>query len=135
MDDSVRLAREAGLADVNVTVQIWPHMIHAWPMWNAKITEGRQAVTHWLFEWPREAQPLMQVSWSVVVASAAAAFWSPFAAAACALDTLMDPPLAARADAGSSAAITMHKTKRMIYLRFGFHVNSARARTVPARVR
>ena len=57
----------------------------------------------------------MQLSRSVVVAIAAAAFWSPFAAAACALDTLMDPPpFAARADAGSSAAITMHKTKRMM---------------------
>ena len=44
MDDSVRFARAAGLADVNVTLQVWPHMIHAWPMWNAKLTEGRQAL-------------------------------------------------------------------------------------------
>src|SRR6476660_2786677 len=50
----------------------------------------------------------MQLSRSVVVAIAAAAFWSPFAAAACALDRLMDPPpFAARAVAGNSAAITM----------------------------
>jgi acetyl esterase/lipase len=34
------------LADVNVTLQVWPHMIHAWPMWNAKLAEGRQALAH-----------------------------------------------------------------------------------------
>jgi acetyl esterase/lipase len=44
LDDSVRLARAAGLVDVNVTLQVWPHMIHAWMMWNAKLTEGRQAL-------------------------------------------------------------------------------------------
>ena len=44
LDDSVRLARALGLADVNVTLQVWPHMIHAWMMWNAKLTEGRQAL-------------------------------------------------------------------------------------------
>jgi acetyl esterase/lipase len=44
LDDSVRFARAAGLADVNVTLQVWPHMIHAWPMWNAKLTEGRRAL-------------------------------------------------------------------------------------------
>jgi acetyl esterase/lipase len=33
-----------GLADVSVTLQVWPHMIHAWAMWNAKLTEGRQAL-------------------------------------------------------------------------------------------
>jgi len=44
LDDAVRFARAAGLADVNVTLQVWPHMIHAWPMWNAKLTEGREAL-------------------------------------------------------------------------------------------
>jgi acetyl esterase/lipase len=44
LDDSVRFARAFGLADVNVTLQVWPHMIHAWAMWNAKLTEGRQAL-------------------------------------------------------------------------------------------
>jgi epsilon-lactone hydrolase len=44
LDDSVRFARALGLADVNVTLQVWPHMIHAWMMWNAKLTEGRQAL-------------------------------------------------------------------------------------------
>lgn len=44
LDDSVRFARVLGLADVDVTLQVWPHMIHAWPMWNAKLAEGRQAL-------------------------------------------------------------------------------------------
>jgi acetyl esterase/lipase len=44
LDDSVRFAREAGAADVAVTLEIWPHMIHAWPMWNAKLADGRKAL-------------------------------------------------------------------------------------------
>jgi hypothetical protein len=60
-----------------------------------------------------------------MVESAAAASWSPRAAAACALDRLMDPPpFAAKAEAGSSAAITIHKTKRMMTSVFDFHVNA-----------
>jgi len=46
LDDSVRFARAAGLADVNVTLEVWPHMIHAWPMWNAKLADGRRALEH-----------------------------------------------------------------------------------------
>jgi acetyl esterase/lipase len=44
--DSVRLAGAAGAADVAVTLEIWPHMIHAWPMWNAHLTAGRRALSH-----------------------------------------------------------------------------------------
>jgi epsilon-lactone hydrolase len=44
LDDAVRFARAAGLADVNMTLQVWPHMIHAWAMWNAKLTAGREAL-------------------------------------------------------------------------------------------
>ena len=44
LDDSVRFARALGLADINVTLQVWPHMIHAWMMWNARLTEGREAL-------------------------------------------------------------------------------------------
>ena len=44
LDDSVRFAGAAALADINVTLQVWPNMIHAWPMWNAKLAEGRQAL-------------------------------------------------------------------------------------------
>ena len=42
--DASRLAEAAGTADVDVTLQIWPHMIHAWPLWNAKLRDGRRAL-------------------------------------------------------------------------------------------
>jgi epsilon-lactone hydrolase len=35
---------ETGSADVAVTLEIWPHMIHAWPMWNAHLEAGRLAL-------------------------------------------------------------------------------------------
>jgi monoterpene epsilon-lactone hydrolase len=44
LDDSTRLAAAAGAADVPVTLEIWPHMIHAWPLWNAKLAAGREAL-------------------------------------------------------------------------------------------
>lgn len=44
LDDAVRLAAAAGEADISVTLQIWPHMIHAWPLWNAHLEPGRQAL-------------------------------------------------------------------------------------------
>ena len=46
LDDAVRLARAAGEADVPVTLEIWPHMIHAWPVWNARLEPGREALSH-----------------------------------------------------------------------------------------
>jgi epsilon-lactone hydrolase len=46
LDDSVRLAGVAGAADVAVMLEIWPDMIHAWPLWNAKLEAGRQALVH-----------------------------------------------------------------------------------------
>ena len=53
-----------------------------------------------------------------MVESAAAACKSPRAAAACVCDKLMEPPpVAAKAETGSKAAITTHKTKRIMYLR------------------
>ena len=42
--DSTRLAAAAGAAEVPVTLEIWPHMIHAWPMWNAHLEPGRRAL-------------------------------------------------------------------------------------------
>jgi epsilon-lactone hydrolase len=42
--DATRLAAAAGCANVNVTLEIWPHMIHAWPVWNAALAEGRRAL-------------------------------------------------------------------------------------------
>jgi acetyl esterase/lipase len=44
LDDSARFAAAAGAADVSVTLEIWPHMIHAWPMWNARLEPGRRAL-------------------------------------------------------------------------------------------
>ena len=44
LDDAVRLAARAGAADVAVTLEIWPHMIHAWPLWNAHLEDGRRAL-------------------------------------------------------------------------------------------
>jgi acetyl esterase/lipase len=44
--DATRLAAAAGAADVDVTLQIWPHMIHAWPVWNAGLQEGRRALVY-----------------------------------------------------------------------------------------
>jgi epsilon-lactone hydrolase len=29
-----------------VTLEIWPHMIHAWPMWNARLEPGRRALAN-----------------------------------------------------------------------------------------
>jgi epsilon-lactone hydrolase len=44
LDDATRLAARAGAAEVAVTLEIWPHMIHAWPLWNAHLEEGRRAL-------------------------------------------------------------------------------------------
>ncbi len=44
LDDATRLAAQAGAADVAVTLQIWPRMIHAWPLWNAHLEDGRRAL-------------------------------------------------------------------------------------------
>ena len=46
LDDAARLAARAGAADVAVTLQIWPHMIHAWPLWNAHLKDGRRALAN-----------------------------------------------------------------------------------------
>ena len=42
--DSTRFAAAAGTADVCVTLEIWPRMIHAWPLWNARLEPGRRAL-------------------------------------------------------------------------------------------
>ncbi len=46
LSDSARLAAAAGAADVATTLEIWPHMIHAWPLWNARLEAGRRALAH-----------------------------------------------------------------------------------------
>ncbi|TCR93217.1 alpha/beta hydrolase [Rhizobium sp. BK376] len=42
--DATRFTAAAGEADVPVTLEIWPQMIHAWPLWNARLEAGRQAL-------------------------------------------------------------------------------------------
>jgi len=44
LDDATRLAAVAGAADVRVTLEIWPQMIHAWPLWNAHLGPGGRAL-------------------------------------------------------------------------------------------
>ena len=44
LDDATRFASAAGAADVPVTLEIWPHMIHAWHLWNAQLEAGRRAL-------------------------------------------------------------------------------------------
>ena len=44
LDDATRFATVAGAADVRVTLEIWPQMIHAWPLWNAHLEPGRRAL-------------------------------------------------------------------------------------------
>jgi len=46
LEDSTRFAAVAGAANVAVTLEIWPDMIHAWPMWNAHLEPGRRALAH-----------------------------------------------------------------------------------------
>jgi epsilon-lactone hydrolase len=44
LSDATRLAEALGAADVDVSLEIWPHMIHAWPVWNAALSDGRLAL-------------------------------------------------------------------------------------------
>jgi acetyl esterase/lipase len=44
--DATRFAAAAGTVDVAVTLEVWPHMIHAWPLWNARLQPGRQALAN-----------------------------------------------------------------------------------------
>jgi acetyl esterase/lipase len=45
LSDATRLVAALGSADVPVTLEIWPRMIHAWPLWNARLEAGRRALT------------------------------------------------------------------------------------------
>jgi epsilon-lactone hydrolase len=44
--DATRFAAAAGAAEVAVRLEIWPQMIHAWPLWNAKLEPGRRAIAN-----------------------------------------------------------------------------------------
>jgi monoterpene epsilon-lactone hydrolase len=44
LSDSTRLAANLGAANVRTSLEIWPDMIHAWPLWNARLRAGREAL-------------------------------------------------------------------------------------------
>lgn len=44
LDDSLSLARVAGLADVHVDLQIWPEMVHVWHLFHPMLAAGRRAI-------------------------------------------------------------------------------------------
>lgn len=44
--DATRFASAAGAANVPVTLEIWPHMIHAFALWNAHLEPGRRALAN-----------------------------------------------------------------------------------------
>lgn len=46
LEDATRFAAAAGAAGVAVTLEIWPHMIHAWHLWNAHLEPGRRAIAN-----------------------------------------------------------------------------------------
>ncbi|MFS8038319.1 alpha/beta hydrolase [Xanthobacter sp. AM11] len=45
LDDSVRLTGRLAAGDVKVRLSVYPQMIHAWPIWYHRLTEGRRALT------------------------------------------------------------------------------------------
>src|SRR5271166_2577716 len=44
LDDAIRLAKLAGAADVRVDLQIWPEMIHVWPLFHPELKAGLRAI-------------------------------------------------------------------------------------------
>ena len=44
LDDSIQLARVAGMADVPVDLQIWPEMIHVWHSYHPILSAGKRAI-------------------------------------------------------------------------------------------
>jgi len=44
LDDSIALARKAGVSDVMVDLQIWPEMIHIWHLYFPMLSAGRRAI-------------------------------------------------------------------------------------------
>ena len=44
LDDAIRLAKVAGVADVRVDLQIWPEMVHVWHIFHPELKAGRRAI-------------------------------------------------------------------------------------------
>ncbi len=45
LDDSTRLASAAGAANVSVTMEVWPEMVHVWHLFHPRLSAGRRAIT------------------------------------------------------------------------------------------
>ncbi|MFO1150611.1 MAG: alpha/beta hydrolase [Alsobacter sp.] len=56
LSDAVRLAEAAGAAEVPVTLEIYPGMIHAFPLWHRRLSAGRRAIAH--------AARFLQAAWA-----------------------------------------------------------------------
>ena len=44
LSDSITVAERAGLAGVDVRLEIWPEMIHVWHAWSGQLTAARRAI-------------------------------------------------------------------------------------------
>jgi acetyl esterase/lipase len=44
LDDAIRLAQRAGAADVRVDMQVWPEMVHVWPLFYPELRAGKRAL-------------------------------------------------------------------------------------------
>jgi epsilon-lactone hydrolase len=44
LDDALRLAKVAGMADVGVDLEIWPEMIHVWHLFHPELDAGCRAI-------------------------------------------------------------------------------------------
>jgi monoterpene epsilon-lactone hydrolase len=44
LDDAIRLAQRAGAADIRVDLQIWPEMVHVWPLFHPELQAGKRAI-------------------------------------------------------------------------------------------
>jgi acetyl esterase/lipase len=44
LDDAVRLAQRAGAADIRVDLQVWPEMVHVWPLFWPELDTGKRAL-------------------------------------------------------------------------------------------
>jgi monoterpene epsilon-lactone hydrolase len=56
LSDAARLAEAAGAADVPVTLEVYPGMIHAFPLWHQRLSSGRRAIAH--------AARFLQAAWA-----------------------------------------------------------------------
>jgi phosphinothricin tripeptide acetyl hydrolase len=56
LDDATRLAEKAKAAGVDVTLEIWPEMVHVWHIFAAMLPEGQQAIDR-IGEWVRARVP------------------------------------------------------------------------------